>query len=66
MESLLTYLESFSQNINPTKTLLEPLMQKSDDQEGEAQPITTINFISDYHSIFQKLSYAGISLAEEE
>ena len=41
-------------------------MQKSDEQEGEAQPITTVNFISDYHSIFQKLSYAGISLGEEE
>ena len=52
-ESLLTYLESFSQNINPTKILLEPLMQKPDDQEGEAQPITIVNFISDYHSIFQ-------------
>ena len=65
-ESLLNYLESFSQNIKPTKTLLEPLMQKPEDPEGEAQPITTVNFISDYHSIFQKLSYAGISLGEEE
>ena len=59
-ESLLNYLESFSQNIKPIKSLLEALMQKSDDQ-----PITTVNFISDYHSIFQKLSYAGISLGEE-
>ena len=65
-ESLLNYLQSFSQNIKPTKTLLEPWIQKSNDQEGEAKPITTVNFISDYHSIFQKLSYAGISLGEEE
>ena len=65
-ESLLNYLESFSQNIKTIKSLLEALIQMSDDQEGEAQPITTVNFKSDYHSIFQKLSYAGISLGEEE
>ena len=52
-ESLLNYLESFSQNIKPIKSLLEALIQMSDDQEWEAQPITIVNFISDYHSIFQ-------------
>jgi hypothetical protein len=52
-ESLLNYLESFSQNIKTIKSLLEALIQMSDDQEGEAQPITIVNFISDYHSIFQ-------------
>ena len=65
-ESLLNYLQSFSQNKKRIKSLLEPWIQKSNDQEGEAKPITTVNFISDYHSIFQKLSYAGISLGEEE
>ena len=65
-ECLLKFLESFSENIKPLKTLLEPLMQKPEEPDGEATPITAVNFIADYHSIFQKLSYAGVSLGEQE
>ena len=65
-ECLEKYLSSFTENIKKKKSLLEPLMQKPEDPEGEATPITAVNFIEDYHNLFQKLSYCGISLGEEE
>ena len=47
-ECLLKFLESFSENIKPLKTLLEPLMQKPEEPDGEATPITAVNFIANH------------------
>jgi hypothetical protein len=80
-ESLLKYLEDFTKNIKPKKDLLKPPMNKAEgeaggegeggegaggEQENEGTPITQVNFVEDYYSLFKKISWCGISLNEKE
>lgn len=46
------------------KKLLAPLVKA--EGEGEPTPVTTVTFVPDYVSLFQKLSYAGISFGDKE
>ena len=78
-ESLLKYLEDYSRNIKPKKDLLKPPMNKAEgeaggegegegggaEQENEGTPITQVNFVEDYYSLFNKISWAGIGLDEK-
>lgn len=34
-------------------------------QENEGTPITQVNFVEDYHSLFNKISWAGVGLDEK-
>ena len=77
-ESLLKYLEDFSKNIKPKKDLLKPPMNKAEGEgggeaegeeggvpENEGTPITQVNFVEDYYSLFSKISWSGIGLDEK-
>ena len=78
-ESLLKYLEDFSKNIKPKKDLLKPPMNKAEgegggegegegeggEKENEGTPITQVNFVEDYYSLFNKISWAGVGLDEK-
>lgn len=65
-ENLMKYLEDYIKNIKSKKDLLEQPMNKPEDPEGEATPITQVNFVDDYYTLFSKFSWAGISLNEKE
>ena len=77
-ESLLKFLEDFSKNIKPKKDLLKPPMNKAEGEgggeaegeggaepENEGTPITQVNFVEDYYSLFNKISWAGVGLDEK-
>ena len=78
-ESLLKYLEDYIKNIKPKKDLLKPPMNKAEgeaggegegegggaEQENEGTPITQVNFVEDYYTLFNKISWAGIGLDEK-
>ena len=78
-ESLLKYLDDFSKNIKSKKDLLKPPMNKAEGEgggegegegggaepENEGTPITQVNFVEDYYSLFNKISWAGIGFDEK-
>ena len=47
------------------RILLEQPMNKPEGEE-EPTPITAVNYIADYYTLFQKLSWCGVSLSEKE
>ena len=70
-ETLLKYLEDFTKNIKSKKDLLEPPMNKPEDPgaegaDAEVTPITQVNFVEDYYSLFSKISWSGISISAKE
>ena len=66
-EKLMKYLQDFITNIKPKKNLLEtPKNKQEEGEEGEPTPITQVNFVEDYYSLFKKISWCGISLNEKE
>lgn len=52
-----------SRNETVKKLIAPPVKQEPD---SEPQPITTINFIPDYISLFNKLCWSGINLTDKE
>ena len=40
--------------------------KQEEGEEGEPTPITQVNFVEDYYSLFKKISWCGISLNEKE
>ena len=66
-EKLMKYLQNFTSNIKPKKDLLDtPKNKQEEGEEGEPTPITQVNFVEDYYSLFKKISWCGISLNEKE
>ena len=66
-EKLMKYLQDFITNIKPKKNLLEtPKNKQEEGEEGEATPITQVNYVDDYYTLFDKLSWCGISLSPKE
>ena len=68
-QSLIKYLEDYIKNIKPKKDLLAPPVNKAEeggDAEAEPTHITQVNFVEDYYSLFNKISWSGISLSEKE
>ena len=70
-EKLLKYLQDYSSNIKAEKDLLDTPKNKAEEGaegegEAEATPITQVNFVEDYYSLFEKLSWCGISLNPKE
>lgn len=63
-ESLLNYLNGFNTNVKGKKLLLEPPVRRAVDQDPE--PITQVNYVPDYHALFQNFEWAGITLGEKE
>ena len=64
-QNLLTFLTQYIENIKKEKTLLDPPMNKPEGEE-EPTPITAVNYVADYYTLFQKLSWCGVSLGERE
>ena len=65
--SLLKYLQDYINNIKAKKDLLEqPKNKQEEGEEAEPTPITQVNFVEDYYSLFKKISWCGISLNEKE
>lgn len=63
IEALQKYLEDFKENIKKSRKLLEPPVKI----EGEeTTPITQVNYVPDYHTLFKQISWCGISLSEKE
>ena len=66
-ERLLKYLNDYKFKIKSKRELLEqPKNKQEEGEEGEPTPITQVNFVEDYYSLFKKLSWCGISLNETE
>ena len=68
-EKLFKYLQDYSSNVKARKELLETPKNKAEEGgegEAEATPITQVNFVEDYYSLFEKLSWCGISLSQKE
>ena len=66
-EKLMKYLKDFTSNIKSRKDLLDtPKNKQEEGEEGEPTPITQVNFVEDYYSLFKKISWCGISLNEKE
>ena len=68
-EKLLKYLQDYTSNIQSKKDLLETPKNKAEEGgegEAEATPITQVNFVEDYYTLFDKLSWCGISLSPKE
>ena len=66
-EKLMKYLQDFTANIKSKKELLDtPKNKQEEGEEGEPTPITQVNFVEDYYSLFKKISWCGISLNEKE
>ena len=68
-EKLFKYLKDYSSNVQARKELLETPKNKAEEGgegEAEATPITQVNFVEDYYSLFEKLSWCGISLSPKE
>ena len=64
---LIKYLQDYINNIKPKKTLLDPPKNKPEEgDEAEPTPITQVNFVEDYYSLFKKISWCGVSLNEKE
>jgi hypothetical protein len=63
-ESLFKYLQEFEKNSKKKKTLLGPLVKIIPDSDPEV--ITQVNFVPEYHNIFQSLEWVGISIGEKE
>ena len=62
-ECLFKYLQDYINNINAKKNLLDvPKNKPEEGDEAEPTPITQVNFVEDYYSLFKKLSWCGISL----
>jgi hypothetical protein len=51
-QNLLNYLTQYIENIKKEKTLLEQPMNKPEGEE-EPTPITAVNYIADYYTLFQ-------------
>ena len=52
-EKLLKYLQDYSSNVQPSKNLLDTPKNKPEEGaegEGEATPITQVNFVEDYYT----------------
>ena len=77
-ESLFKYLEDYTKNIKAKKDLLKPPMNKAEgegggegegeggaEQENEGTPITQVNLVEDYYSLFNKISWSGVGLDEK-
>ena len=68
-EKLLKYLQDYTSNIQSKKDLLETPKNKAEEGaegEAEATPITQVNYVDDYYTLFDKLSWCGISLSPKE
>ena len=66
-ERLLKYLQDYINNIKSKKVLLDqPKNKPEEGDEAEPTPITQVNFVEDYYSLFKKISWCGISLNERE
>jgi radial spoke head protein 4A len=66
-ECLFKYLQDYINNIKAKKNLLDvPKNKPEEGDEAEPTPITQVNFVEDYYSLFKKLSWCGISLNEKE
>ena len=66
-EKIMKYLQDFTANIKSKKELLHtPKNKQEEGEEGEPTPITQVNFVEDYYSLFKKISWCGISLNEKE
>ena len=68
-EKLLKYLQDYTSNCQSKKELLETPKNKAEEGgegEGEPTPITQVNFVEDYYTLFDKLSWCGISLSPKE
>ena len=64
---LIRYLQDYIDHIKPKKNLLDQPRNKAEEgEEGEPTPITQVNFVEDYYSLFKKISWCGISLNEKE
>ena len=63
-QALEKYLDNFAKNIKKEKTLLEAPIREEPD--SEPTPITQVNYVPDYHSLFKQLSWSGIGLSEKE
>ena len=56
-EKLMKYLQDFTSNIQQRKNLLDtPKNKQEEGEEGEPTPITQVNFVEDYYSLFKKIS----------
>ena len=65
--NLIKYLQDYINNIKPKKDLLDQPKNKAEEgDEAEPTPITQVNFVEDYYSLFKKISWCGISLNEKE
>ena len=65
--NLIKYLQDYINNIKPKKNLLDQPKNKAEEgDEAEPTPITQVNFVEDYYSLFKKISWCGISLNEKE
>ena len=62
-ESQKKYLEHFRKANEAKKGLLKPLVKKDGDDEI---PVTQVNFVPDYYSIFSNLEWCGISISDKE
>lgn len=63
-QALEKFLGNFAKNIKKEKTLLEAPIREEPD--SEPTPITQVNYVPDYHSLFKQLSWSGIGLSEKE
>ncbi len=65
--SLFKFLQDYISNIKPKKDLLDqPKNKPEEGDEAEPTPITHVNYVEDYYSLFKKLSWCGVSLSEKE
>jgi hypothetical protein len=64
-DSLLNYLAEYEKNAKNKKALIGPLIKKNPDG-GDPEIITQVNFVPEYHNIFQTLEWVGISIGEKE
>lgn len=71
-DSIQKYLNSLLLNIQGKKTLLEPLAKYENEPDPDSEEIPekvvipNVGFVPDYHSIFQDLEWAGISISDKE
>ena len=57
-------VQTILNQFNKEKLLMKPPSKA--EEGGEAQPITSINFIPDYYELFQKFRSIGINLSKKE
>jgi len=65
-ESIHHYLSEFEKNSKKKKILLGPLIKPAQDAGEQPEIVPQVNYVPEYHSLFQSLEWVGISIGEKE